>query len=123
MYSLVLLFGLAVGAVATWFFMRESVEGYKKEAERLEKERREEEEIAYGFDGFNEKMQKKVDKRKAEIVEAIKEGGSIQTQDISNMFEVSSRTALRYLSELEEEGKIKQTGKTGRNVRYELKKH
>lgn len=122
MYSLSLLFGLAIGAVVTWFIMRENMEGHKKEAERLEKEKQEEEEVAYGLEGFNEKMQEKIDKRKAKIIEAIRQNEFVQTQDVSDMLDVSSRTALRYLSELEEEGKIKQTGKTGRNVRYELKK-
>ncbi|MFO7807498.1 MAG: winged helix-turn-helix transcriptional regulator [Candidatus Moraniibacteriota bacterium] len=122
MNPLIFLFGFGVGVAVAWFFMREVVERQEMETERMEKEKQEQEEIACGLDGFNEEIQKRVENRKVRIIEEIRQAGAAQNQEVADMLNVSSRTALRYLSELEEEGKIRQVQKLGRNVRYELKK-
>lgn len=44
--------------------------------------------------------------------------GSITNDDVEEALSVSDATASRYLSELEEEGKIRQVGETGRGVYY-----
>ena len=41
-----------------------------------------------------------------------------QDNDVENLLGVSDATAERYLNELEAEGKVKQTGETGRGVFY-----
>lgn len=43
---------------------------------------------------------------------------SVTNDDVEKLLHVSDATATRYLSTLEKEGKIKQTGKTGRGVLY-----
>jgi len=40
--------------------------------------------------------------------------------DVERLVKVSNATAERYLDELEKEGKIKQIGKTGHAVYYQL---
>ena len=50
-------------------------------------------------------------------VEDIKKG--ITTENVEKLLDVSGATARKYLNELEEEKKIKQIGKTGRDVYYE----
>lgn len=121
MNLLIFIFGFGIGTAVTWLFMRGAVERRGVDMDRMEKEKWEEEEIENGLEGFNEEIQKKIEGRKAKIIYEIQRAGTVQTQEVADMLEVSPRTALRYLSELEEEGKIKQSEKLGRNVRYELK--
>ena len=112
--------GAIVGSVSVWFYISQKIKDDQQEMQQPEQKEQEQEEDASGLESFNEKRQKKIEGRKDKIVEAIKEKGSIQTGEVSNMLDISSRTALRYLSELEEEGRIKQTDETGRNAGYEL---
>lgn len=51
-------------------------------------------------------------------VEDIKKG--ITSKNVKRFLGVTSRTARKYLNELEAEGKIKQIGKAGRGVYYTL---
>lgn len=44
-------------------------------------------------------------------------------QDVEKLLDVSDNTALKYLNELEAEGKIVQVGEAGPKVYYELKNH
>jgi Fic family protein len=44
----------------------------------------------------------------------------ITREEVEKLLDISRATALRYLNELEKEGKIKQVGQTGRSVCYEL---
>lgn len=46
---------------------------------------------------------------------------SVTNNDIEKLLDVSDATATRYLSDLEQDGKIEQIGKTGRGVEYRLK--
>lgn len=45
----------------------------------------------------------------------------ITNNDVEKLLGVSDATATRYLDELEKQGKVKQVGKTGRSVYYQLK--
>ncbi len=105
-----------------WFFMREAMERHRVEVDRMEREKQEQEEVGSGLEGFNEEVQRRIEGRKAKIIHEIQRAGAVQNQEVADMLDVSSRTALRYLSELEKEGKIRQVEKLGRNVRYVLKK-
>ena len=42
----------------------------------------------------------------------------ITNDEVEKFLHVSDATATRYLSQLEKEGKIKQSGKTGKGVSY-----
>lgn len=48
----------------------------------------------------------------------IKEG--VTSENVAKLLGVSSKTSRKYLNELESENRIKQHGKTGRNVYYTL---
>ncbi len=58
---------------------------------------------------------------KDKILEFLKNNQRIENKDIQELLKVSDSTAVRYLDELEEENKIKQIGKTGNAVYYQLK--
>lgn len=45
----------------------------------------------------------------------------ITNNDVEKLLGVSDATATRYLDELEKQGKVRQVGKTGRSVYYQLK--
>jgi len=45
----------------------------------------------------------------------------LSNAEIRQALKVSSRTAVRYLDELEKQGKVEQIGKTGQTVTYRLK--
>jgi Fic family protein len=65
--------------------------------------------------------QKKQD-NELKILAFLHDNESATNNDIEKLLKVSDATATRYLSELEQEGKIEQLGITGRAVRYTLKK-
>ena len=44
----------------------------------------------------------------------------ITSENVEKLLDVSNQTARKYLNELEDENKIKQIGKTGRDVYYVL---
>ncbi len=57
-------------------------------------------------------------KRKARIMERAHAEGRVTNDDVEDLLLVSNNTALKYLNELEEEGKLEQKGTTGRGVYY-----
>jgi len=59
--------------------------------------------------------------RKQKVLAMIQERGELSNIKIREELGVSSRTAVRYLDELEKENKVEQVGNTGRNVIYRLK--
>jgi len=61
------------------------------------------------------------EERKQKIIDLIEEKGELSNSEIRKELGVSSRTVVRYLDELEEQGKIEQVGKTGNAVTYRLK--
>jgi len=59
--------------------------------------------------------------RKQKALAMIQEQTEISNSEIRKALGVSSRTAVRYLDELEAEGKVEQVGKIGHAVTYRLK--
>src|SRR3989338_5084837 len=66
--------------------------------------------------------------RKESVLALLHEHGELSNSEIRKMLgrlpagrQVSSRTAVRYLDELEKEGKVEQVGKIGHTVTYRLK--
>ena len=57
-------------------------------------------------------------RRKDLILAKTQKQGRITNDDVEDMFCISDRTANHYLNELEQEGKLKQIGKTGKGVYY-----
>lgn len=68
---------------------------------------------------INKRRTARKEERKQEILEAVARQGRITNDDVEKMFDVSDATATNYLEELENEGKLKQRGETGRGVFYE----
>lgn len=58
---------------------------------------------------------------KEKIGALFKERGSLSNADIREALGVSDRSVIRYMDELEREGKVEQARKTGRSVTYRLK--
>lgn len=63
-------------------------------------------------------IQLRKQKKYLKIMELLTKKGKITNDDVQKLLRVSDATATRYLSELEKQGKISQTGKTGRSVTY-----
>lgn len=63
-------------------------------------------------------MQFRKRKKLEKILGLLEKRTSITNDEVEKLLHVSDATATRYLSTLEKEGKIKQTGKTGKSVSY-----
>ena len=63
---------------------------------------------------LGEANEKKLDK----IMTLFLKNSKITNDEVEKFLHVSDATATRYLSQLEKEGKIKQSGKTGKGVSY-----
>lgn len=120
MEILFLIIGMIIGGGVVWFVMNRKVSELEKDLRRTRRELEEEEEIAGGFEEFNQRMREIIESRKEEILEVLQDTEYIQNNDVADMFEVSSATAHRYLTELVEEGRIEQIGEAGRSVHYRL---
>ena len=59
--------------------------------------------------------------RKQKALDLLKGQGEFSNAEIRKALGVSSRTAVRYLDELEREGKVEQVGHVGHAVTYRLK--
>jgi len=68
---------------------------------------------------YNKKRQEKKEKAKNKIVELLAEKGKISHSDIAKEFKLKRATVVRYLDELEQEGRAKQVGRVGQSVFYE----
>jgi len=62
--------------------------------------------------------EKEKEGRKEKILGIFEEKEKITNNDVEKLLGVSDATATNYLQELENEGKIKQVGKTGKGVYY-----
>lgn len=58
---------------------------------------------------------------KEKILTFLAEKNELSNFDIREALGVSERTVVRYMDELEKEGKVEQVGSTGRGVTYRLK--
>ena len=58
-------------------------------------------------------------RNKTKILELLENRGRLANDQIEQALSISDATATRYLEELEQEGKIKQVGQTGKHVYYE----
>lgn len=65
-----------------------------------------------------QKIRKRKEENKKKILELLAIKEKITNDDVQELLAVSDATAFRYLEELENKGKIKQVGKTGRSVFY-----
>ena len=74
-----------------------------------------------GLEKLNAENKAQKEERKARILELFRDKASIANNDVEALLGVSDATATNYLTELEKEGKIEQTGVSGRFVTYKIK--
>ena len=112
----ILIIIILVGVAVRFYFLLKNNEN---EVVLAEKEKDEYAELGRGLAEYNAKLQEKKDKSKAKILEIFGGGKSqISHKDISKALGFSRTSVVRYLDELEKEGKVKQVGKVGQNVAY-----
>jgi len=118
---------IIIAGVVGFVVGRMSVRGFSARSPEVLKELREEARKALG---------ERTEKRKEQILEMMKDfevqkkivetcdvknpKKGVGRRDVEKRLEVSRKTALKYLDLLEEENKIKQVGKVGQDVYYEL---
>lgn len=68
---------------------------------------------------LDQTVRKNVNKEKA--VSFFREKGHVSNAELREALGISERSAVRYMDELEKEGKVEQVGNTGRGVTYRLK--
>lgn len=73
------------------------------------------------LDRYNRKRRKQREAAKGRIIKFIRSNSYATNRDIRILLGVSSRSAHRYLDELEKDGKLKQSKNRGRAVQYTLK--
>lgn len=120
---------IILAGVVGFVIGRKSVKAiFSQSPEALEKRREE----------ADEALDERTEKRKAQILEMMKDeivrqeqldGCNIKNnkkgiirKDVEKRLGVSRDTAIKYLNELEKEGKIRQVGEAGKGVYYELTK-
>lgn len=69
---------------------------------------------------YQNTQQKEKQENKNKIMDLLKQRGRVGNDEVQKLLNVSDATATRYLDELEKQNKIKQVGKRGRFVYYEL---
>ena len=74
-----------------------------------------------GFINFLSGRIIKKEKSKEKIIFYIEEHKKATNEDIRRLLNVSQRSVVNYMNELQKESKIEQVGKTGRSVYYRFK--
>jgi len=113
-FLLFIIFALAMWA---WKLQCEKVEA-DAEARLAGKERDEYAELGKGLAEYNQKLQEKKDLAKSKILEMFDKKEKVTSQEASKALGISNVSARRYIDELEHEGKLKQTGVSGKKVFY-----
>jgi len=107
---LIFILGVIVGGVAVILFRFSANSKSRNKEEDIEAEESK---------SFIAKQTLEKEENKEKILGIFSAQSSITNNDVEKMLGVSDATATRYLDELEEEGKVRQVGKTGRHVYYE----
>ena len=117
-YYIALILIIAGMGVWIWYLLRNKKED-ERELTLVGKEKDEYAEMGKGLAEYNQKMQEKKNQMKAKILEMLKAKIKISNRDIAESLEIGRIQVIRYMDELEKEGKARQVGKSGRNVFYE----
>lgn len=70
------------------------------------------------FDKINQKAKEEKNLAKEKILEMLNKKEKLENHEVVNILGVSRDSVINYFDELEREGKVKQVGKSGRNVFY-----
>ena len=114
------MFLMTVIIVLIWYAGtgRMAIREDEKEIRRVEKEVEECVALGAGLTEYNQRLQERKKKIKNQIFEMFEENEKITNSDIVKKLDISKTSTVRYLDELEKEGKVQQVGKAGRNVYY-----
>ena len=114
---LVLILIIIAMVVWVWYLLKK-----KKDSEgeilAVERERDEYVELGKGLSEYNQKLQEKKTKIKNDILDLLETKGKISNRDVATKLGIGRISVIRYLDELEEEGKAEQVGKAGQKVFY-----
>ncbi len=77
-------------------------------------------EQAVGICNFTMEQSVKKSQNKQKILSLFEKEKSLSNEEIRDALGVSYRSVTRYMDDLEEEGKVRQIGETGRGVVYTL---
>ncbi len=113
--------GVLFGSGLAWFFLQKEIRWLRYEIELQAKEIDAEEQLASGFQDFNQQLQQIKATRKLSIIDMLESSGPLPSSHFADHFEISNRTILRYLNEFEDENKVERTNKTGRNTKWQIK--
>jgi len=116
--SEVILVLIIVGLVWVVYKSYQHNEADKKEITAIGKERDEYVELGKGLAEYNQKLVENKNLAKDKILGILKDKARTSNQEIIKELDISHTSAMRYLDDLEKEERIKQIGKTGRNVYY-----
>ena len=106
-----LILGLIIGFILAWILK-------PKEVSKAPLDSSAEHQTGQGY--ITESMEEK-QKNLQKIREYIKTRDKVTNNAIEHLLKVSDATTIRYLDKLEQEGLIKQIGKSGPSVYYEVK--
>lgn len=110
--------GMIFGAGLTWYFLHKEIAWLRQEVALQAKELDAEEKLASGFTDFNQQLQQIKATRKLSLLDMLEDGQPLPSSAFADHFGISNRTVLRYLNELEEEGRVTRTAKTGRKTKW-----
>jgi|GEM_PF-2230148 hypothetical protein len=112
--------GVLFGAGLAWFLLQKEVRWLRYELVLQAKEIDAEEQLASGFQDFNQQLQQIKANRKLSIIDILQGTFPLPSSHFADHFEISNRTTLRYLNELEDEDRVERTSKTGRNTKWQI---
>ena len=104
--TILIIAGIMVAVLLLSRYAREQVEKRAKEAIGI---------CEYALD---QTVHKRGNKEK--IIALLEERGEAHNAEIRELLEISRRSAARYMTELEQEGRVEQIGDVGRGVTYRL---
>ncbi|MFH1968510.1 MAG: winged helix-turn-helix domain-containing protein [bacterium] len=113
---------LIIVGMGFWVFKlyQDKKEG-EREASLAEKEKEEYAELGKGLAEYKQKLEEKKELAKEKILKLLEAKERVTHQEAAKELNASKTSTIRYLDELEADGKIKQVGKTGRSVFYTKK--
>jgi len=115
---LIFIFGLVVGAVGK-SIMDSSLRWNDPSSLKASKGRHMCGNCKEDGEGLIEQQAKEKEDNKKKILGLLETQNKLTNNQVEQMLDISDSTATRYLDDLEKEGKIRQIGKTGRDVYYE----
>src|SRR3989344_7551533 len=106
---LIFIFGVVTGGLAVWIFL-----SLIRANRRTDDTATEHKEV-----GLIDRQTEEKKLNKKAILGILETQHSLTNNHVEQLLGISDATATRYLEELEKEGRIRQVGKTGRQVYYE----